>query len=253
MPEDPGVKLEELKEDLKSKETELTKTTKERDTLKGDIAVLGKIVDEIKQVLNAYKQALQNIQKEKDDIEAYSKTKKSMIEAALKGRKDAVEDEINKIDEGIKEIENEVDKLKKDVENSKSNFSKTKQDLEDHVRAYDSLKNLQKTLSDNVKELKSLKDLIEKEEDKNKTANMYVLFIELERLLEQTNTSMKTDDELKSDLYETWTQLDAAKNAIREKEEKLKMAQAQLENKTKELELAIKNRRQNILTKTAEL
>lgn len=253
MPEKPGDKLKKLKEELQGKEKELGNITKERDTLKGDIASLEKIVAEVKQILDAYKQALQGIKKDKEDLDNYSKIKEPMIEAAIKDKKKDVEDAIKQVDDEIKKIEEEVKDLKKNLDNAKNDYETAKKSLDETQHTYDSLKVLQKKIGDNLKELKSLKDLIEKEEDKNKTANMYFLFLEFENLLKETEGGIKKEDDLESALYEAWTELDEAKAAFRKNEEQLKTSKVELEAKEKDLESAKNNRKQNILKKTDNL
>lgn len=253
MPDKPGDKLKQLKNELQNKENELGNVTKERDTIKSDIVALEKIVAEVQQILVAYKQALQGIKKDKTDIDNYLKIKEPMIEAAIKEKKEAVEAKIKEVDDEIKKMEQDAKEhtIKRDTAYADRESAKESVDEKQHT--YDSLKALQKNVDDSLKELKNLKDAIEKEEDNRNTANMYFLFLEFNKLLEKSEGEIKTEVELESALYEAWTELDEAKITLRDKEEQLKTSEALLGAKEKDLESAKKNRRQIVLKKTDDL
>jgi len=250
---DPEEKLKNLKENLQTKETEYNILTKKKDTLKSDIVVLEKIVSDINQVVKSYNQALQNFEIEIKNIEDYSQIKQPMIDAAIKEKKDMIDSKIKVIDDNIEAIENEVTVLKDKLKNAEIDYKAAKELRNNKQNTFDSLKTLQKKIDGYLKALKNFKDSIEKEEDKNKTANMYFLFSELQVLLSETNSSIITQDTFKSDLYEAWNALDSAEIALRGKDEMFKTSQEEFENKQKELSLLKTNRNQHILSSISNI
>lgn len=247
MVENPEEKLKALKDDLQSTETELGQLTKEKDTLKADIATLERIVSDVNQVVTAYGQALQNIEKDKKYIEDYSQIKVPMIEAAIQNKKDAINEKIKEVNDQIKTTESKVKELKGKSETANAEYKTAKENRDKNQNGFDSLKTLQKTIDGNLKELKNLKESIEKDEEKNKTANMYFLISELNSLLYETKSSIKTQEEFKSALFQAWQDLDLAETALREKDESMKTAKKEFEDKQNELQSLMKNRRAKIL------
>ncbi len=247
MPYNPESKLNDLKTKLQGSETELREMTKERDTLKSDIAALEKIVNEVNQAVSAYGQALQNTEKDRKAIQDYSDIKTPMIEAAVKDKKDAIDAKIKEADDQIKAMEKEVIQLEGKSVNADTAYENTKRDRDKKQDAYNALKALQKTIGDNLKEHNNLKQLIDKAESDNKPASMYFLDVELNKLLSETKSSIKTQEDFKSALNDAWTALDSAETALRDRKEKMTTAQTDLDNKEKELDFANKNRRTKVL------
>src|SRR5262245_41767979 len=104
---DPEETLKQLKNDLQNTENDITQKTGERETLKGKIASLERVVNELKPVRNTYGQVLETLKKDKSDIEKYLETKVPMIHAAVQETKDKIDEKINEFDEEISEnIEN---------------------------------------------------------------------------------------------------------------------------------------------------
>lgn len=251
MSEKPEEKLKDLKNNLEKTDTEIGELAKQKDTLKTDITALEKIVSEVKQVLSAYGQELPNIEIQKKAIENYSKTKTPMIEVAIKDKKEAIDKKVEEFDGRTKNMEEQVKRLKIKFEDADTQYEDAQKNLKDKQYTYDSLKAFQKEIGGKLKELKNLRESIEKYEEKNETAKMYFLMSELNSLL--GNTVIKTSEGLESELYKKWKELDSAKTALRDREEQLKDARNNFENKQKELESRKKNRRDEILKIISEM
>ncbi len=244
MPGNPENELNDLRYELQTSEAKLSEETKKRDELKSEITVLEKLVNEAKQVSNAYGQTLQNIKTEKEAIESYSQTMTPIIEAAIGDKKKAVDDTVAKFNDDLNKMGKEIEDLRKKVEGVNTQLEDVKKNHEQKQNDYNSLKTSQVAIQERMKELKSLKNSIEKEEGK-KIGNKYFLISELNNLLK--NTEIKSQEELKSKLYEASNDLDSAKAALKEKEDQVKTTKNEFEGKQNELESLKKNRRAKIL------
>ncbi len=225
------VKLKELKDQLQATEAVIDKKSKERETLNADINDLQKIVNEVNQLVDAFSKAFENIRKSKTELEDYAATKKTMINAALpeEDRK-TVGDKIGEVDNNITNKGNEVTTLLQNYEEAKSNFEASQKYLNKKQEEFDLLKTYQKEVDGKLKNLKNLRGLIEKADEENNLPKMYFWINELNTKLDSKNFELKTKDDLKDNLYSAWKELDNAKQACRENEEKMRNAKIELEN-----------------------
>ncbi|GJQ22234.1 MAG: hypothetical protein HRU72_09650 [Planctomycetia bacterium] len=249
MAENVEDKLKTLKNTLQTTEGIIESKTKEKNTLKGDIANLEKIVKEINQLSDAYKQGLTVIQKDETEIESYISLKEPMIETAIKDKKEDFDSTIKGFDDSIDTIQKEVDSLREAVENAQKEYEGAKEKRDMSQNEYNSFKAKQKVIENNLKTLKDLKKRIEQEEDDKDTANMYFFLQESKKLLDATKTDILSEKDFKNKLLEEWAKLDADEMSARTKELSVEVAKNKLNEKQKALETARKERNQHILEK----
>ncbi len=249
MAENVEDKLKTLKNTLQTTEGIIESKTKEKNTLKGDITNLEKIVKEINQLSDAYKQGLAVIQKDEAEIESYISLKEPMIETAIKDKKDDFDFTIKEIDDSIDNIQKEVNTRREAVENAQNEYEGAKEKRDLSQNEYNSFKAKQKVIENNLKTLKDLKKQIEQEEDNKNTANMYFFLQEIKKLLDETKTDILSEEDFKDKLLEGWAKLDTDEMNARTKEMAVEAAKNKLNEKQKALETAKKDRTQHILEK----
>lgn len=235
--------------EIKSKTKEIEEKTKQKNTVKGDIANLEKIVKEINLISDAYKQGFTSIQTDTTEIEKYLSSKEAMLENAVKDKKDEIISKIDEVDDSITKIKDAVDKLKKDLPKAQEEYGELKVKLDESQNNYNSVKAKQKDIEDKLKKLKELKQSIVKEEAGNNTANIYFFIHDSKKLLEKMKPDILPEAEFKQKLLKELNNLYDAEKNVRDKETLLEKAKNELNEKQKALETAIKDRNQHILEK----
>lgn len=249
MSENVEEKLKTLKGTLQTTEEEIEKKTKEKSTLKGDIANLERIVKEINLISDAYKKGFTSIQENETEIDNYIKLKESMLENAVKDKKDKIISKIKEFDDSIDEIEVDVEDLQEAFEKAQEAYEDAKEVRDKSQIKYNSFKTKQKDIEDKQKKLKDYKQSIEKEEDSKNTTNMYFFIQESKKILDETKTDILSEENFKQKLLEVWNELNADEMSVRDKESKLGEAKKKYDEKQKALDTARKDRNQHILEK----
>jgi len=247
----PEIKLDDLKAKLKERETEVGMLVKAKESLRTEVAALEKVVREINQLSTSYSNVLQNFAKSIEDIENYSQTRMPEIEAAVGDKKDAANTRIEEVDSRLKKMKKELQTLEEKVQKSNSDYEAAKQDYLTRQMHFDSLKALNKSIQGKLDDIKTLRASLEKEEQQGeeaRTANMYFLMKELDRLLTAVKSEIKPTEEFKALLVKAWQDMDSAETVVKKKEEQMKNAKEKYEMKKKELESMMQDRRKAILT-----
>lgn len=234
----------ELQSELESKQQQIKELMDSSAALKASIDALTKKINDIKQLSNPYKQLLQNIETEKKDIAGTAIQKTAVVNNALdEETKQDISAKIKEIDDTIEVLKSEEDTLIKNVEDINKEITEAKGDIEKKKTDYDLLKNYQKTVEEDLKDLKDLKTSLQKED------NPKILFYYLEALTKINEKTYDSSEELVSKLNTAWDELEEAKAKLSGKEAELKTEQAKLDAKTKEKDMKIKNRKDDIINK----
>jgi chromosome segregation ATPase len=252
----PETKLNDLKAKLKEKETEVDSLLKSKESLKGEVAGLEKVVREINQVSASYSQALLDFETTVREIEDYSKERMPEIEAAAGDKKEAAGAKIGEIDSRIKKTGKERSILEEKTLKARTDYETAKQEFLKKQGEFDSLKTLRKSIGDKLNDIKALKASVEKEGKKGEgtpTANLVFLITELERQLAVVKSEIKSPEEFKILLIKAWQEMDSTGTAVKEKEEQMKEAIEKFEGKKKEFELMLQDRRKTILTELTNI
>ncbi|MBV9960426.1 MAG: hypothetical protein JO360_18510 [Acidobacteria bacterium] len=236
-PQSPDQKLEELKKQLEQSSTELNQLTRKRDTLKADVDALSKTVEEIKKTSTDYGQGEAGLKTAQQEYEHYFQTKKHMLEAELGEKTEKIVALIATVDDKIKQKRAEVAALRETATKAESNKEAAKKTLEQKQQDYNNLKNKRANLAANLQKLKDLKVRIEQFDDETKPASMYVLLLELKKVLDDTKIPSpeeykKALDEATKALENATAQVESTKTAARTSQEAL----AKAENELKESE-----------------
>lgn len=118
--QDVEKRLEELKTNLQTTETDIGIKSKERDNIKSDITNLQKKLSEIKQVTDAYGKVYIGFDADRKALNEYAATKKKIIDGAL------------------------LESDKKDIDQIIADFKSNKSDKEDSVRNLEKITRHQK-------------------------------------------------------------------------------------------------------------
>jgi chromosome segregation ATPase len=242
---DPEETLKQLKNDLQSKENEVTQKTSEREVLKGKIASLDKVVNELKPIMSTYGQALPNLQKDRDDIEKYLDAKIPMIYAAVKDKKEDIDDKINEYDKNLREKNEKLKEIKDKHDRYNEAYQYAQGRSQDKQEEYDEKKSYQKNISGKIEDLKNLRKEIGQEGEKSNAASMYFLSEEMKSILEETE--IISQDNLRNTLFNASNELYIANEDLRVKKDDLERTKKELETTQNELKSLESNRRKEIL------
>lgn len=235
--------------DLQKHQTQLqadvAKLSKESESLRADIESLEKAGKAIKDVLDAYKEALPNLWKEDKEDEAYAETEMRMVLCAVEKNKAKIDQKIAEYDGKIAQKTAALAELKARKLAAEQALQQAKDDQAAKQAQYDYWTGLKADIEAKLKAVKDLKDLIEKEHEANHAASMYFLTLELQRTLHSIKIICTED--LKNHLYQASDELSKAQEVVRQKESELATATAELDAATAELDDLKKNRQANIL------
>jgi chromosome segregation ATPase len=250
----PEEGLKALKALLECRQNEVDTQTKKRDALKEDIGALESAVTSLKQILSDYSQALPALQADVQALRDYLANKQRMIEAALGDQKAVIDKTIQDVDSGLAAKQDDLNK-KSAAKVEAANQQQAAQDALDQKQAtFDAYKQFKSNLQKQDQEMQQLRGTIEKEDEKNNTANMYFWALELKTILDKVNPV--SADELKNTLYQAWKQLHDAKKDLSDKKLAWQAKKADFEAASKALgtpEEQKQNRRDEVLNKIVDL
>ena len=247
---DPEETLKQLKDDLQNKETEITQKTGEREVLKGKIASLDKVVNELKPIMNTYGQVLPNLHKDRDDIEKYLDTKIPMIYAAIKDKKEDIDNKISEFDKNLNENSEKLKVIKDKYDRYNETYEYAQEKALDKQKDYDEKKNFQKSITGKIDDLKNLRKEIGQEGEKSNTASMYFLSEEMKSVLKETE--IISHDNLRDALFNAWDALYMANEDLRLKKDDLERTKKEFEIAQNDLKSLESNRRKEILKRVSE-
>lgn len=249
-PQDPGTenpddRLRRLKEELQKSDDALGDKTRERDALKADVEALAKALDELTKTGPGFGQGAAKLEPELKEVATYFGTKWRMVVAALGSSRPAVEAAIRRVNEDVDDKKREAAKLAEEESKARAENEEAQNELKEKQAEFEKQKNRLKTLGDNIQKLKDYRARIEKFDDQNKTASMYALLREMERLLGETK--IPTQAEYEADLRTAWEAVAAARGEARAAKLKLDEASEQSKKAQDAAADAEKKRQENIL------
>lgn len=245
----PGEKVAKLKSALADNKAHINALTKEGQELSTEIQQLEMILKALDESVNTYTNSLPRMEKLKKDSDEYYTMKKNMIDAANKDQQEALDqaikdsdDEIEAANKATLEAEAECEHCKSACEAAKKAHDAKNCDIED-------LKNVVQHTENNLQQLESLKQLIEKEDENNNPAGMYVLIREYKKVLDQTN--VMPDDTYRQHLYNEWDNINATHSQLKKTEKQLDSAMAKQAANQNKLDGLVANRRDAIMERMA--
>ncbi len=238
-------KLEAQNEIIKEANESRNNASKKINEVKKQILEQTKIKSEIDQVLNPYKQAIEKINEDWNELDYFLKAMSVEI-------KDIEKSEIDEIEAIIGDVkkEHEIDKKEDDItekreyEKAKQNYEKKVEFLKMKEGVYNKLKNRKSEINSNLDELRILKILVEEENGKRQKNNKFIWFLikDMKVLMNETKDKKTTDESFKQELYTAMSELAKAKSdldseatSMKRAEDEWKSKKVELDNKKKDL------------------
>jgi len=245
----PRELLEQLQASLEQNKQKSIEVTKEIGVLQSRVTDLTRITGEIEQKIAAYEKARSALEGLHNNIETFITAKKRALEDILQNKQAVIDEK--------KTGENQLQHLKTRIEQISNLINQRQDDLKAAQKKLDAAKSqyaanldLAGSLAKELKELQNLEDLANHENDRNNFARMYFYILEMETKL--TEAAVPTMVAYRNALEGAAASLARAIEDVRQKQEDLDKANAELETKQEEYEDAKAKRRQSTVTKIPE-
>lgn len=235
--------LREIDKTIEENRIHIERLSRDTTELKDRSSKLNKKRMEVKQVSDSHQQLLENILKEKENIQNIKKNKEAIIEYEIKNKegleehiKDKIQEAIEKIDGMIKEkTDDKLIKRKEIIENEVEKLGEI-------IKNYERLINLPRNIDEDIKKIKDIRSRIKKEE--NTTKLWFLLEKVLKPVYEKKYDSV---EEIEAKLFEGQDAAEKAKTNLIEKQNDLKKVRSELDVKQQEKKSLENNREIEII------
>jgi DNA repair exonuclease SbcCD ATPase subunit len=242
---DPNERLKQLKIELVQQQSRRDHIARQLDELQTDITDLEQTVGEVTTTLSDYAKEIKNMHTELHGLHYFYDQKTKMVAAAIGDKKDPIDDAIQLFDQETERMTDQLEGVARARDEAQSESAKADAIQADKQAAYDGYKNYKQDTNAKLQDLEALRTTITQADDATDIATMYFLILEFKSVLQITH--IVSQHQLAQDLKEKLSQLEAAKEAAREKKSAWNELSTNYDAQNATLVERLKGRRANLL------